>query len=577
MKIKSLNALLSVLLITGLAAPPSAADPSREASMEAYMEAHMEDSADLILNHGRFYPVSSAEPVEGSLAVRDGRIVYLGPAGGAEAFHGPDTQVVDLGGRAVTPGLIDAHSHLMSLGAALEQVDLVGTGSYDQVIERIAEAASRVPAGTWIRGRGWDQNDWAEKSFPRHQRLTAAVPDHPVWVTRIDGHAALLNARALEALEITTATADPSGGRFLRDDAGAPTGVLVDNAMDVVGERLPAASRADRVRRLEAATRHVLALGLTTTTDMGVSQGDVDAYREVWDRGDLDVRSVLFLTDDDELLSAWFRRGPERTGDRRLSVTGVKLYADGALGSRGAALVEPYSDDPDNLGLLVSSGDHMAEVCADALEAGFQVGIHAIGDRGGLVALDAVERAFGGEPRPAARFRIEHAQVMRPADIGRMARLGVIASMQPTHATSDMPWAGDRVGERRLEGAYAWRKMERAGVRLALGSDFPVESADPRLGLHAAVTRQDLDGSPAGGWLPGERLDRHEALKGFTLDAAYALFLEDEVGSLEVGKRADLVVFGEDPMTVPAERLTRVPVDLTLVDGEVVYRRGDAP
>lgn len=532
-----------------------------------------EDTADLILTHGKFYPVEPAEPVEGSLAIRDGRILFLGSDAQAQAYRGPETEVIDLGGRTVTPGLIDAHSHLLSLGAALEQVDLVATASYGEVIDRIAEAARNVPAGTWVRGRGWDQNDWPVQEFPQHGPLSEAVPDHPVWVTRIDGHAALLNARAMEQLGIDADTPDPSGGRFLRDAEGRPTGVLIDNAMDVVADRLPAPTDQDRQRRLARAADHVLALGLTTVTDMGVSDAAIDAYRALRERGDLGVRSVLFLTDDEALLDRWLARGSEKDPEDRLHVTGVKLYADGALGSRGAALVEPYSDDPDNLGLLTSSKSHMVDVSRRALASGFQVGIHAIGDRGALVALDAMEEAFAGMPRPDARFRLEHAQVMRWQDIVRLAGLGVVASMQPTHATSDMPWAGARVGDERLEGAYAWRKMLDAGAVLALGSDFPVESADPRLGLYAAVTRQDLAGHPAGGWLPEERLTRQEALRGFTLDAAYSLFLERDLGSLTPGKRADLVVFGRDVMTVPPEEIPRVPVDMTFVDGERVYDR----
>jgi predicted amidohydrolase YtcJ len=255
-----------------------------------------------------------------------------------------------------------------------------------------------------------------------------------------------------------------------------------------------------------------------------------------------------------------------------LQVRGVKLYADGALGSRGAALVEPYRDDPGNMGLLVTPGDHMAEVAGRAKAAGFQVAVHGIGDRGNLVALDALERALGG-PHPELRWRLEHAQVLRLQDIERLAKIGIIASMQPTHATSDMGWAEDRIGPVRIAGAYAWRKVLGAGGRLALGSDFPVESIDPRLGIYAAVTRQDPAGLPAGGWRPEERLTREEALRGFTLDAAYSLFWEKEIGSLEVGKRADLVVYGKDPMRVPDAELATVPIDYTLVDGRTVYQR----
>ncbi|HEX2251677.1 MAG TPA: amidohydrolase [Thermoanaerobaculia bacterium] len=538
-----------------------------------------EDAADLLLTHGVFYPVEPATSVVGSLAVRDGRIAYLGPDDGAAAFRGPGTEVIDLGGRAVTPGLIDAHSHLLGLGAALAQVDLVDTTSYEEVVSRVAAAAAETPAGTWVRGRGWDQNDWpGERDFPEHGPLSRAVPDHPVWLTRIDGHAALLNAAALRVLGIDAATSDPSGGRFLRDAEGRPTGVLIDNAMDVVRGRLPDPPPAEVRRQLALAARRAAELGLTTVTDMGVGDAAIAAYRELAEAGELPVRAALFLGDDAALLERWFDHGPLLDLDGRLMVRGVKLYADGALGSRGAALVEPYSDDPANLGLLTASGEHLREVATRAVASGFQVGIHAIGDRGNLVALDALEAALAASPdADDPRLRIEHAQVMRPQDIARMARLGVIASMQPTHATSDMPWAPDRLGEHRLAGAYAWREVLDAGGRLALGSDFPVERPDPLLGLHAAVTRQDLQGDPPGGWLPDQRLGRQEALRGFTLDAAWSLFLDHLVGSLEVGKRADLVVFDRDPMTVPEAEIPRVQVDLTVIDGRVVHRREAAP
>ncbi len=531
-----------------------------------------EDAADLILRGGVFYPVSSPGAVRGSLAVRGGRIAYLGDDAGAAALAGPGTEIVELGGRAVTPGLIDAHSHLLSLGAALEEVDLVGTASYEEVVERIRAAAAALPPGAWVRGRGWDQNDWPVQAFPDHRPLSAAVPDRPVWVNRIDGHAALLNAKAMELLGLDPEIADPVGGRFLRDASGRLTGVLVDEAMSVAGAGLPGPGDADRRRRIAVAAAHCLERGLTTVTELGVGGATVASYVALREAGELPLRAALFLTDAPALLDSWLASGPRLDPAARLTVRGIKLYADGALGSRGAALVEPYSDDQANLGLLITGGDRLAGICRRALAAGFQVGIHAIGDRGALVALDALEACFG-RPRPEARFRIEHAQVMRPQDIGRMAELGIIASMQPTHATSDMPWAGDRVGPRRLEGAYAWRRVIDAGGRLALGSDFPVESADPRLGLYAAVTRQDADGRPDGGWLPDQRLDREEALRGFTLDAAHSLFLDGEVGSLEVGKRADLVVFDRDIMTVPAAEIPAVEVDLTLVEGEIAYRR----
>lgn len=539
-----------------------------------------EDAADLVLRGGRFYTVATPDVVEGSLAVRDGRIVFLGEDRDADAWVGADTEVIDLAGRAVTPGLIDAHSHLAGLGFSLAQVDLVGTESYQEVIDRVATAAAEAVPDAWIRGRGWDQNDWPSKAFPSHRPLSDAVAEHPVWLTRVDGHAALLNELALELAGITAETADPPGGRILRDEQGRPTGVLVDTAMDLAADAIPPPPAGAVVAAIERAARECNAVGLTTVTDMGVGESTLQAYEGLAGEGRLPLRVSAFLTDEPALLDRWFERGPRvaapRRGggaDDRFQVRGVKLYADGALGSRGAALVEPYSDEPGHAGLLITGTDHLREVCARAVDSGFQVAVHAIGDRGNLVVLDAYERCFGGEPRPDLRFRIEHAQVLRLQDIERLARLGIVASMQPTHATSDMPWAEQRLGERRLAGAYAWRRVLEAGGRLALGSDFPVESPDPRLGLYAAVTRQDRAGNPPQGWLPGQRLKRQEALRGFTLDAAWALFLDTEVGSLEVGKRADLVVWGDDPMTLPAAAIPTAAIDMTLVDGQIVHRR----
>jgi predicted amidohydrolase YtcJ len=354
------------------------------------------DTADLILRHGTFYTVEPAGRVEGSLAVRGGRIAFLGSDAEAEKLRGPKTEVIELGGRAVTPGLIDAHSHFLGLGVALTEVDLVGTTSYEQVVDKVKAAAGKAPAGAWVRGRGWDQNDWAAKSFPEHGALSRAVPGHPIWLERIDGHAALLNEKAMSLLGLTAATKDTSGGRFLRDAAGQPTGVLVDNAMEIANGKIPGPTAEEAGRILDLAARHCLSLGLTTVTDMGVGQEQIDVYTAAREAGRLPLRVAAFLTDNAPLLDRWFARGPEIDRQARFSVRGVKLYADGALGSRGAALVEPYSDDPANLGLLVTPGAHMEEVARKALKAGFQVGVHAIGDRGNLVALDALEGALGG-------------------------------------------------------------------------------------------------------------------------------------------------------------------------------------
>jgi hypothetical protein len=536
-----------------------------------------QDAADLVLRQGVFYPVVSPGSVAGSLAVRDGRIVYLGGDDGIAPFIGTRTTVVALHGRAVTPGLIDAHSHLEGLGGFLEQVDLKGAGSYEEVVRRVAAAAAKAPAGAWVRGRGWDQNRWPDKAFPDHHALSTAVPDHPVWLERVDGHAALLNAAAMRALGVSGAQPDPAGGRILRDGQGEATGVVVDAAENLFEARLPPPDAAGRQRYLAHAGQAAAAVGLTTVTDMGVGAGSVAAYRALQQAGTLPLRVAVFWTGTDPAFAEHLALGPWRSDDAMLTLRGVKLYADGALGSRGAALIEPYQDDPGNLGLVVTPEAEIERIARLARERGFQVAVHAIGDRGNLLALDAMDAAFDGAPHPELRWRIEHVQVIRRQDLERMGRLGVVASMQPTHATSDMSWAAARLGAARLPRAYAWRTALRAGARLALGSDFPVERVDPLLGIYAAVTRQDLDGQPAGGWLPDQRLSREEALRGFTADAAWSLFLDDQVGTLEVGKRADLVVFDRDPMTVAAADIPHARVDLTVVGGRVVYRREGLP
>ncbi len=541
------------------------------------MASHAEDNADLILHHGVFYPVSRPGAVHGSMVVRAGRIVFLGSDVEAGRWRGPATRVIELDGRAVTPGLIDAHSHLEELGRVLAQVQLDGVPSYAAMVDKVKAAARQVPAGAWVRGHGWDQNLWGEKTLPDNRRLSEAIDDHPVWLERVDGHAVLLNDRALEALGIGPRTANPPGGKIVRDASGRATGILLDNAYDLYQARLPIPSPEELRRRLIEAGRDCAKVGLTTVTDMapdeGLEEATYRAYQDLEADGELPIRVAVFLHLPSKDLARWLAEGPRIDPQARLTIRGIKLFADGALGSRGAALIEPYDDDPGNLGLLRISENHIVEVCRAARKHGFQLGVHAIGDRANLVALDAYERCFDGEPHPELRFRIEHAQVMRLDDIKRMARLGIIASMQPTHATSDMPWAGERIGDRRLEGAYAWRRVLNAGGRLALGSDFPVESPDPRLGLYAAVTRQDLHGNPPGGWYSDQRLTRAEALRGFTLDAAYSLFLDKEVGSLDVGKLADLVVFNRDPMTVPAREIATDPIDYTVVAGKVVYQR----
>lgn len=480
----------------------------------------------------------------------------------------PGARTIDLQGMTVLPGLIDAHAHIAGLGAALETVQLEGTTSFEQVGRRVAEGARNLQPGEWVMGRGWDQNDWTIKEFPTAAMLDRFVADRPVWITRIDGHAALANTAALRAAGIDRSSVDPAGGKIVRDAAGEPTGVFIDNATNLVERAAPAESRETRKRRLQKAAQKIASEGIVEVHDAGADDLTIELLRELVDENSFPIRAYVMLGDDAALLERWFANGPLIDHGRKLTVRSVKLYADGALGSRGAALLAPYSDDPGNDGLLLTTKEHIADVARRALKSGFQVNTHAIGDRGTRVALEAYEEAG---VQPQHRFRIEHLQVIALEDIPRLAKLGVIASMQPTHATSDMYWAEQRLGSERVKGAYAWRKVLDAGGRLALGSDFPVEAVNPFFGLYAAETRMDQKGWPPGGWYPEERLTRHEALRGFTADAAFAAFEETDRGIIEPGRLADLTIIEGDWSTLPASTLFDTKVRMTIVGGMIVH------
>ena len=529
-------------------------------------------TADLILTNGRIYTVDETRPVVEAVAMAGGKVLFAGNAAGALALKGAATRVVDLQGRTVIPGMVDAHGHVGGLGDALHIVDLTGTSSYDQVVARVAERARTMPKGQWVLGRGWDQNDWGDTRFPTHDKLTAAVPDHPVYLERVDGHAGLANARALQAANVTAATQDPSGGHMERTADGAPAGVFVDNAQGLVRRAIPRESRDDVKRAIVDAVKEAQRWGLTGVHDAGADATDLDVYEELAKAGQLKFRLYAMISDNAATIDAWLKRGPLVAGyNGSLWVRSIKLYADGALGSRGAALLEPYSDDPKNSGLLVSAPAHIQDVATRALKAGFQVNTHAIGDRGNRLVLDAYEAALKAVPTADHRFRIEHAQILNYDDVPRFAELGVIPSMQASHQTSDMYWAGTRLGAVRLLGAYAWRSLLNTGVVIPNGSDFPVEQVNPLISFHSAVSRQDARNWPPGGWYPEERMTREEALKSVTLWPAYAAFQEKVMGSLTPGKYADFVVLDQDIMRIPPELILRTKVLSTWVGGEKVY------
>ena len=530
--------------------------------------------ADWILYNGRIYTVDANRPLAAAMAVRDGRVIFVGSRRGVEALAGNRTTRTDLEGRTVIPGMVDAHVHLAGLGAALRRVDLVGTRSYQEVIDRVVERARATPNGEWVTGRGWDQNDWADTRFPTMEALSAAVPDHPVYLTRVDGHAALVNARALELAQVTAASTDPDGGRFIRDANGNPTGVLINRAQGIVSSVIPSASREETRQAISAAIQEANKWGLTGVHDAGVGPEIIDLYEELAEDGRYDLRNYVMISSGDQTLARYFARGPqEGLYNGRLWIRAIKISSDGALGSRGAALLEPYSDDPDNRGLVTTPPERVREVAVRALQQGFQLNVHAIGDRANRLVLDAFESALNEVPTPDHRFRVEHAQILHFQDIPRFAQLDVIPSMQGSHQTSDMYWAIDRLGWTRVQGAYAWRTLLNTGVVIPNGSDFPVEHPNPLISFKAFVTRQDENGWPAGGWFGNERTTRDEALKSMTLWPAYAGFMEDVSGSLSPGKYADFVILSQDIMTVAPEHILDTHVMMTVLGGKIVYRR----
>ena len=525
--------------------------------------AQAQSPADLILRNGRIYTVDDAKPVATAVVVRGDRIVFVGSDLEAANYAGRSTKIVDLHGNTVLPGFADAHIHVLGVGQALRNVDLVGVKTFEEVVARVVARSKDMKPGEWILGRGWDQNLFPSREFPTHELLSRALPDYPVVLGRIDGHALIANAKAMALAGVTARTQDPVGGRIVRDAAGNPTGVFVDNAKSLVERAVPSSSHEELKKALVAAIANLNSWGLTSAHDAGEGPTVTGIYEELARAGQLNVRSYVMLSDPEVSDSAsWARtknpfilRGPQSAlYNGHLWIRSIKLYADGAMGSRGAALLAPYSDDPGNVGLLVSTPEHIRGTAAMALRKGFQVNVHAIGDRGNRIALDAFESALKEVPRADHRFRIEHSQTLSPADIPRFARLGVLPSMQSSHQTSDMGWIERRLGPERVKGAYAWRSLLETGTIIPNGTDAPVERVNPFITFHSAVTRQNPDNEPAGGWYPDQRMTREEALRSMTIWPAYAAFEEKVLGSITPGKYADFVILDRDIMR-PRKRI----------------------
>ena len=530
--------------------------------------------ADLIVVNARVYTVDESRPLVSAFAVRDGRFIFAGSDVEVRALAGSSTRVIDAAQATIVPGLVDAHAHLRGLGESLRNVPLAGSKSYEEVIAKVVERARSAKPGEWILGRGWDQNLWPTKEFPTHEALSRALPNNPVVLTRIDGHAILANATAMRLARVTSATRDPSGGRIIRMPDNSPSGVFVDNAEGLVAGSIPALTSEQIRDAVVAAVAEANKWGLVGVHDAGVSRRTIDIYESLAREGKYNLRNYVLISDDSADIAHYMNRGPQLgLYDGRVWIRSIKLYSDGALGSRGAALLAPYSDEPGNTGLLVSQPSHIQRVATEALRRGFQVGVHAIGDRGNRIVLDAYEASLKAVPTADHRFRIEHSQVISPEDIPRFAKLGVIPSMQGSHQTSDMGWAEKRVGSARIKGAYAWRSLMNTGVIIPNGSDFPVEEVNPLISFHSAVSRQSPDNQPPGGWYPAEAMTRAEALKSMTIWPAYAAFQEKEMGSIAPGKFADFVILDRDIMEVPVEQILGARVQSTWLGGRAVYEK----
>jgi predicted amidohydrolase YtcJ len=532
--------------------------------------------ADTVITNANGYTLNArGELVQFSALAFDdkGRILAVGSNADVSA-KAKGARQVDMGGRTVLPGLIDAHGHVFGLGQQLTQLDLSGSTSLADATSAIGAYAKANASHAWIRGRGWNQENWKLGRFPTAAQLEAVVSDRPVWLERVDGHAGWANSRTLALAGITKSTPDPAGGKIMRDANGEATGVLVDAAQELVTKVMPAQTEAEGRMVLDKSLQEIARVGLTAVHDAGIGVGEDRLYRDYADKKKLTARIYAMIGGTGEDFDQLAKNGPLKDyGDGMYALRAVKLYSDGALGSRGAALIKPYSDEPHSHGLLFFKSAQMDTMMTKAMRKGYQVNVHAIGDAGNKQILDIYQKELGATRSAAQRHRIEHAQVVTPQDIPRFKLLDIIPSMQPTHATSDKNMAETRVGPDRIKGAYAWRSFLHQGSRIACGSDFPVESPNPFFGIHAAVTRMDHAGQPVAGWYPNQAMSLKEAFRCFTLDAAYAGHQENSLGSLEPGKHADFIVIDRDLFRMPTYDIFKTGVLETWVGGRQVFKK----
>lgn len=541
------------------------------------------NDADLIIENGTIYTMNDLNPIIEAVAVKNGKIIGLGSKSHIKSFKSKNTKILDLKGYTMTPGLIEGHGHFMGLGYSKMRLDLSTVANYNELVDMVADAVSNAKPGEWILGRGWHQSKWDTKpldlvkGFQTHNKLSQVSPDNPVWLKHASGHAAFGNAKAMEIAGVTAETEFGFGGEIIKDLKGNPTGVFNERAQGLVSRYVEEEGDGDSQRALQLAVKECLENGITSFQDAGSGTDAINSIREGLSKGELKVRLYVMLTSrDPELLKAWYKKGPEiGTGNDYLTIRSIKLNADGALGSRGAWLLDDYRDRPGHFGMATQSMEYVYEVSKDGLANGFQVNTHAIGDRANREVLDQYQKVFNERPELALdhRWRIEHAQHIDPLDIPRFGKMGVIPSIQGIHMSSDRPWAIDRLGDKRIkDSAYVWRDLINTGAIIINGTDVPVEPINPIASLYASSTRQTLSGSPLGGYEPYQKMTRLEALKSYTINAAHGAFEEDIKGTIDIGKYADFTIFSQNIITVPDDQLLNTKIKYTIINGEIEYQ-----
>ncbi len=550
---------------------------------------NQQDSADLIIKGGIIYTVNENQPTVEAVAVKNNKIILAGSEKEVKQYNSENTKQIDLEGKTMTPGFIEGHGHFMGLGYNELNVDLLQTKSFDEVIRKVKEAVDAAKPGEWITGRGWHQSKWNQmpentiNGFPLHHAISEVSPNNPVYLRHASGHAGMANEKAMQIAGVlplskeSMANLDIEGGEIFRDEQGNPTGVFNERAMSLITQHIPESTPEKDRKAFELAVKASHRNGITSFHDAGIGRENIELYRDMKAEGKLDVRMYAMLTGwDEELLNEWYEKGPEVDSTHLLTIRSIKLNCDGALGSRGAWLLEEYTDQPGHFGHETLPMSFVYTTSNKALQTGFQVCSHAIGDRANQEILDRYEKAMSenAELTDNHRFRIEHAQHLHPDDIPRFAKLGVIPAMQAVHMSSDRPWAIDRLGEKRIkEGAYMWQALLQSGVPIVNGTDVPVEPIDPLASFYASVSRKTLEGTPEGGYEPEQKMTREQALRSYTLDAAYGAFEEDIKGSIEVGKLADFTIFDKDIMSIPEDDILKTNVAMTIFDGRVVYEK----